>query len=542
MFKKAISLVLVLCLTLALCACAGGTTSSTAPTPSKDTPASSAAASEGEKLGYPVVSTPITVKGLVVERDMTYPRQLWVDLAKYTGVNFEFQNVEKDAYSVFLAASAWPDLIHHSMSNAQINDYGITGKKMVNYKDYLDLMPNLQQTFKDYPQAQKIVTETNGAIYQLPYVDVSATMAQARLYYREDVMKAAGQSVPTTTDEFYNVLKALKEYNNGEAPLVCDIYESAYAGCLLYASFGPMTQSDFEEDANQKVQYNRLGDQYRHYLSYINKLYKEGLLHQEYLTIDDTTERSLASAGKTVFMDGVAGHSLTEKDFASGKCELNVLGPLTSEYDNERVLLGYFPATTGSGLFINAESKYIKEIVRALDAFYATEEIVPGSGFYGESGCYGNQGVTWDYSNAEKTQYELITPSDWDGSFTDWQYKKNIYNNIGRATALVGCVTSTPGNNQARQLGFVNNLDPYADKDPFPSRFLKFDEDEQTIITDYYTDIKKYVEEMHDKFISGVEDVNNDTTWNTYCKRIEDMHIDEVLKVYQASYDRWLAL
>ena len=46
---------------------------------------------------------------------------------------------------------------------------------------------------------------------------------------------------------------------------------------------------------------------------------------------------------------------------------------------------------------------------------------------------------------------------------------------------------------------------------------------------------------MHDKFISGVEDVNNDTTWNTYCKRIKDMHIDEVLKVYQASYDRWLA-
>ena len=84
-------------------------------------------------------------------------------------------------------------------------------------------------------------------------------------------------------------------------------------------------------------------------------------------------------------------------------------------------------------------------------------------------------------------------------------------------------------------------MQPYMDKDPFPTKFLKFDEDEQTTITDYYTDIQKYVDEMHDKFISGVEDVNNDTTWNTYCKRIEDMHIDEVLKVYQASYDRWLA-
>ena len=90
MFKKAISLVLVLCLTLALCACANGTTSSTAPTPSKDTPASSAAASEGEKLSYPVVSSPITVKGVVVALDMTYPRTVWQDVEKVTGVKFEF--------------------------------------------------------------------------------------------------------------------------------------------------------------------------------------------------------------------------------------------------------------------------------------------------------------------------------------------------------------------------------------------------------------------------------------------------------------------
>ena len=541
MFKKAISLVLVLCLTLALCACAGGTTSSTTPTPSKDTPASSAAASEGEKLSYPVVSSPITVKGVVVALDMTYPRTVWQDVEKVTGVKFEFENIEKDASAVYIAAGNWPDFFHCSMDNSQINDYGITGKKFANYKDYLDLMPNLQQTFKDYPQAQKAVTETNGAIYQLPYIEESATVGQARVYYREDVLKAAGQKVPTTTEEFYNVLKALKDYNDGAAPLVCGINETNYVGSALYSAFGPETNSDFEEDSNKKVQYNRLGDQYRHYLSYINKLYKEGLLHQEYLTLDGATQKSLAQAGKTVFMDGTAGHSLTEKDFASGTVELNVLAPLTSEYDSERVYVGQLPINTGAGFFINAESKYIKELARCFDIMYATEEVAPGTGLYGESFCYGNQGVTWDYSNADKTEYKFIQPDSWTDSFTNYQYKCVIYTNAGRATALKGCVTSTPGNNQARQKGFVANMQPYMDKDPFPTKFLKFDEDEQTTITDNYTDIKKYVDEMHDKFISGVEDVNNDTTWNTYCKRIEDMHIDEVLKVYQASYDRWLA-
>ena len=180
MFKKAISLVLVLCLTLALCACANGTTSSTAPTPSKDTPASSAAASEGEKLSYPVVSSPITVKGVVVALDMTYPRTVWQDVEKVTGVKFEFENIETDAFSVYVAAGNWPDFFHCSMDNSQINDYGITGKKFADYKEYLDLMPNLQQTFKDYPQAQKAVTETNGAIYQLPYIEESAACTTAK--------------------------------------------------------------------------------------------------------------------------------------------------------------------------------------------------------------------------------------------------------------------------------------------------------------------------------------------------------------------------
>lgn len=542
MFKKAIALVLALCVALTLCACAGTAVSSTA---SKTEPASSNAASEAtsskaEELTYPVVTTPITVKGVVVDKDMTNPRTVWQDVEKVTNVHFEFENIEKDAFAVYLAAGNWPDFFHTSLDSTQINDYGVTGQKFVNYKDYLDLMPNLVQTFQDYPQAQKAVTETNGAIYQLPFIEESATVCNARLYYREDVLKAAGQEVPATTEEFYNVLKALKAYNDGAAPFCAGINELNYAGVLLYASFGPSTTADFEDDGNGKVAYNRTSDQYRHYLSYIHKLYAEGLLHQEYLTLDGNTQKSLAAAGKTVFMDGTAGHSLTEKDFASGKCELNVLGPLTSEYDNERVLVGKLPISIGSGFFMNADSKYIKELVRCFDIMYATEEVAEGTGLYGESFTYGNQGVNWDYSNAEKTQYEFILPEGVTDSFTSYQYGSIVYTNAGRATALKGCVTSTPGNNQARQLGFVNNVIPYQEKNPFPNNFLKFDEDEQTVINDNYTDITKYVGEMHDKFISGVENIDDDATWSAYCKRISDMNIDDVIAVYQASYDRWL--
>ncbi len=476
-----------------------------------------------------------------MNKDVATPRTVWEDVEKVTNIHFEFENIEQDAFNTYLAASTWPDFIHEQIDNSAVNDYGVIGNRFVNYKDYLDYMPNLKQTFADYPIAQKAVTETNGAIYHLPYIDVSATSCSARLYYREDVLQAAGQKVPTTTDELYNVLVALKKYNDGAAPMCCGIYETGYAGALLFASFGKATIADFEEDENDKVVYNRTSDQYRYYLQYLHKLYAEGLLHQEYATLDPNTQNSLAASGKTVFMDGSA-HGLTEKDFPSGKVELSALGALTSPYDNERVLMGTSSVSMSGGMFINAESQYIKELCRAFDIMYATKEVAPGTGLYGESFCYGNEGVNWKYSNDEHTEYEFILPAGVDKSFTDYQYNNIIYTNAGRATALQGCVTSTPGNNQARQLGFVNNVIPYQDPNPFPTNFLKFTDDEQTVVTDKYTDIKKYVDEMHDKFISGIEDINSDAKWNEYTKRIADMGIDEVLKVYQASYDRWLSL
>ena len=44
---------------------------------------------------------------------------------------------------------------------------------------------------------------------------------------------------------------------------------------------------------------------------------------------------------------------------------------------------------------------------------------------------------------------------------------------------------------------------------------------------------------MEAEFITGASDIA--TKWDTYVATIEKMGIAEVLKVYQAAYDRWLA-
>ena len=66
---------------------------------------------------------------------------------------------------------------------------------------------------------------------------------------------------------------------------------------------------------------------------------------------------------------------------------------------------------------------------------------------------------------------------------------------------------------------------------------MRFTPDEQSVIDAKYTDISKHVTEMRGKFITGVADVK--TGWDEYVATIKKMGIEEVLKVYQAAYDRW---
>ena len=70
-----------------------------------------------------------------------------------------------------------------------------------------------------------------------------------------------------------------------------------------------------------------------------------------------------------------------------------------------------------------------------------------------------------------------------------------------------------------------------------PLGILKFSEDEQYVIDNKYADITLYVDEMQAKFITGVADI--DAEWDNYVATCEKMGLNEVLEVYQASYDRW---
>ncbi len=550
--KKLVSLTLAAAMVIALAACGDSSDSEKSSTqaPAKEEVAASSSATvestasaseeteaEAEKDIYPIVDEPITIRCGVVGKsgDLSKGRIVWNMLEEITGINIEYVSIEKDALATYLAGGNWPDFfIAASWSNSVLNDYGVVGGKFLNYFDYLEYMPNLVQTFEDYPLVKAAVTESNGAAYGLPNVEDSATVVSARTLVRTDILEDNGCKMPTTVDEFYETLKTLKE-KTGVAQWVPEVSDDeSNFPIMVYAAFGTETNMNFDDDGTGKVIFNRTSEQMKRYLTFMNKLYSEELIHQEFLTMDSTV-RNAASA-ETAFPDGGAANAVEAAHFADGQFHLDGIEPLTSEYDSTQEILGT-NNFRGMRIVINADTEYAEEICRMLDATYAVEEIVEGSGLNGMSFCYGIEGKDW-YCNDDGETYSLIAPDEYEGVFHKYQYGEVTWFNTGRNDAIAGLTTNTPGNSCERQKSYVKGVHPFMSEGYFPVSLLKFNEDEQYVIDNKLTDIKTYYKEMEGKFITGAADI--ETEWETYCNTLTKMGIEDVIAAYQSSYDRWL--
>ena len=142
--------ILAASLAAAIAVSMAGCGSSAASSESASAAASSEAATEsiattGEsEVGtYPIVSDPITVKGLVVGRSTNTrtDRIVWNKVSEVTGINIEWECIDEEALATYLAGSDWPDFIHYNLSTSLVNDYGVVGGRFVNYNDYIDYMP-----------------------------------------------------------------------------------------------------------------------------------------------------------------------------------------------------------------------------------------------------------------------------------------------------------------------------------------------------------------------------------------------------------------
>ena len=572
-FQKTAAIVLAVSMAISLAACGkqagetgnAGSAANTENTGSADTQASSGTGSvEVNETGYPITSEEITV---TAAGPMPSGCEDWSQLAvidEYAnrlGIRLDCDFYETDwetQLTLNTAGDELPDmLIGCSMNVSDVNEWGGEGY-FLDLSQYMDLMPNLKAYFDQYPELEAYCTTSDGHIYGLPKLKVDMTDRLTRSFINKQWLDNLGLSVPTSIDEYYDVLVAFKEQDangNGdpddEIPLLFTSDSGGYTALekTLLDAYGIFTTDPnyvLQADESGKVELANINDTYKEYLKFMHRLYAEGLMEQEAFTItgDEITTKQQGDVYGS-FGCGSAPFVMANKDI-SYDANWMALSGMSSELHPKREASIASPVQNSILVAVNGNTEYPEALARFIDYFYTEEGML--------SATKGYDGVTFDMVQDDLLGTEVPEMRIPDGytSGEEFRYKGAILN---EALNLVE-------KNIDRQAMFESDREvlekpEFVEKYGWAARVIDaFKSDDVTGVEAYpvvsytsdeveergavYKDITTYLKQARAQFITGELDLDKD--WDTYVNTLNQMNLGRLLEIEQAAYDRYAAV
>ena len=154
---------------------------------------------------------------------------------------------------------------------------------------------------EEHPEWKKEITTDDGSIYVFPFL---RTDDKLKVFLgptiRQDWLDKLGLSMPTTVDEWYNVLKAFKEQDpngNGKADEI-PLYLTKGDVDTTTAFLGAWgINAGFYQEEGQ-VKYGPTDPRFKEFLTLMNQWYKEGLLDQDFATTDEKMLEAKITGGQ----------------------------------------------------------------------------------------------------------------------------------------------------------------------------------------------------------------------------------------------------
>lgn len=517
------------------------------------------AATGDEGLGYGfnptgerIVDDEITVK-VMYQRDARHGdfNNYWfIDyVAEKTGIRLEFELVEKAAWgervSIAFATDDYPDVFMNGMTTTIINKYAEEGY-LVNLEPLIKkYAPFTVSEYNKYPELVKEVYAADGGIYYLPSINASPRdlVTTYPSWINSQWLKNLNLEMPTTLDELYTVLKAIKTQDanldgdpNNEIPVVSS--NGGKFSTLVISSLGYVDNRN--AIADDRYVYVPTTETYKAYLKWMNRFYTEGLLDNEYFTSSGENLRAKESTGLAAMIDMTPYEVL-----AATYEEFKGLSPLTSDLNQTKM----WPAQSACRLswgtcVVTDKCQYPEAIVRLIDWFYT----VDGSRAV-RAGCeYG----TWKDEQGVEYGWEIVTPAD---QTADGHLIAKLH--MGDYSSYWACRLGEigPTNLPFNSTDAVNDIIIAGDKmnlwlynqvmdsgvvaaRTFSLPQLSFTDDESTRKS-VYLDLTNYVDNMESKFIKGALDI--DANWEDFQEQLQKYDVNGMCEIYQAALDRYNA-
>lgn len=382
---------------------------------------------------------------------------------------------------------------------------------------------------------RQAITEPDGHIYYMPSLHASASTENFQtLWLNVEQLEKLGLTIPATTDDFEQVLRAFVQYNPDGAPLIGSVgSESNFVCNFLMNSFTVCDPSNgYMAIENGKVVFTPVTAEWRDGLRYCHKLYNEGLLPAQNFTYNTqefvsfcNDPRNLAGAFTAKRLSDV----LSEQSPQLLSRYLAV-PPLTGP-QRAGVAIIETPMPRPGGVIL-ASSPRQKEVFALMDLMCSKDAFLIGH--------YGEPGVDW-----AESQVGDITIHGEPATIT---IKNTDRLRRDKTLGVVGPFIAQPeyADNVAWK-GYQVNQSEYLEARAFrvyqpyaPIEYIRtilfttdVPEKEQRL-----QNISAYTKAWMIDFITGKQDIEDDAVWQEYLDCFFPYDLDGMVAAVQRSYDR----
>lgn len=513
----------------------------------------------GEGAGYEYMATlpklseePITFK-LVAYQEIAQldynDMEFFKALEAATNVHIEFECFPGTSYSdqknIMLSTGDYPDAFfgYMTLSMPDLNEYGPAPIGMfIPVDDLIDqYCPNYKKVLEKFPNMDGLTTALkDGKKYSWGTVNESPNRDYPdNIYINKTWLDNLNLEVPTTLEEYYDVLKAFKEQDangNGDPDDEIPYTFLAIHHINGYGSFfgaygraeafnGPGGTLNHFVVENGKVIYEPITEEWKTAVKELGKFVQDGLWDQEGFVQDAEMYNAKLGSGRvgSAYTWAASSFGVDYED------QYIPLAPMKATADSEAPKVHKrqnhisFNAT---GFSITNKCKNPEILAQWVDLFY--DEAMSILCVYGpervknidENGVF-----TFDESPApDGASFSDVTShnSPFDGA------PKCMTNDISMNKVIVESSVDTKTTTIAQYY-----IDAPASV-TLPG--MQYTDEESELINDYGIPIQKYVEENLAKWMMGESDIDAD--WDAYMKQLETLKIQDFINTMQTAYDR----
>lgn len=506
-----------------------------------ENPVSKASETAGSTAaGAAASAQPVTLKVLTTRwgsmGDSFTKNKFLIDAEKAANVHIEWQvqslNDWSEQKSIMLASGQLPDVI--------FGDQTFSSEDIVNNLDFFrpldevisQYMPNYQKAITEMPKLKQVSVFPDGKMYSLAKNLPARPKIRNQPIINKTWLTKLGLKEPTNLDELETVLKAFKDKDPNGNGKKDEIPIAGVAKGVETDLLNPFGITDAYDNGfilqDGKPVYFRASENYKAGVKWLNKLYSEGLIDKEAFTQDGTmlsAKQQDANAARV----GFTYQWTPDAVFGKWSDQYEAIAPLAGP-DGKRYAGGDpngYSSITRNEVEISQSCKNPEAAARWVDLFYTGEASIQN--FWGAIG-------TVIQKNSDGT-YQLMDPPA--GTSADAWYWDQSLRDFGPKyvpTDFQSKIKLSSKSGDGLKLEIAKLGDQYV-TEPFPD--VMHTTEEYSQLPNLSTDIGNYATSMFAKWVTkgGV-----DQDWDAYLKKLNDMGLQQYVKIQTDAYTRYMSV